>query len=462
MITLADEGTTTTIGHAQLPMMRFYVELPQGSEPSIQLVDDRWEHTTLTARGLPASIIPVQPPQEKTAHQRIETDFVIDLEYYQQDCFFPDQPVSISQTGEIRSRRFALVELSPVQYNPVTGEITLLKSCSLELSVERSDIEDTKALINRYATPTYEQSFEHLFVNYGELEQGLTLTDKDPVGYLIIVYDSFMDAIQPFADYKESIGYDVTVTKTSEIPGGNTVSTIEDYIEEAYTSWEIPPTYVLLVGDTNQVPTKTSGLQWGVSCTDLYYGTITPGDYFPDISIGRFPAATADQVANMVDKTVYYEMRAYSSTEWMNKAAFLASVDNYQISEGTHNYVIDNYLLPNGFVCDKLYQVSYGATTQDVRDSINAGRSIVVFSGHGAVTYWADGPHFDQGDVNGLTNADMYPFVCSHACVTGTFDYGECFGETWLRAAEKGAIGFWGGSASTYSVSYTHLTLPTN
>ena len=42
---------------------------------------------------------------------------------------------------------------------------------------------------------------------------------------------------------------------------------------------------------------------------------------------------------------------------------------NYQISEGTHNHVISNYLDPNGYITDKLYQVTYGATTQDVRDS---------------------------------------------------------------------------------------------
>jgi hypothetical protein len=43
----------------------------------------------------------------------------------------------------------------------------------------------------------------------------------------------------------------------------------------------------------------------------------------------------------------------------------------------------------------------------------------------------------------------MYPFVCSHACLTNQFTVGECFGETWLRAPNKGGLAFWG--ATTYS-----------
>ena len=43
----------------------------------------------------------------------------------------------------------------------------------------------------------------------------------------------------------------------------------------------------------------------------------------------------------------------------------------------------------------------------------------------------------------------MYPFVCSHACLTNQFTESECFGETWVRAPHKGGIAFWG--ATTYS-----------
>jgi hypothetical protein len=112
--------------------------------------------------------------------------------------------------------------------------------------------------------------------------------------------------------------------------------------------------------------------------------------------------------------------------------------------------VIDTYLIPNGYTCDKIYSYYPGNTTQTVINALNNGRSLCVYSGHGSETSWADGPPFSQSDVNALTNEGMYPFVCSHACLTNQFTVSECFGETWLRAQNKASFAFWGSSDYTY------------
>jgi len=177
--------------------------------------------------------------------------------------------------------------------------------------------------------------------------------------------------------------------------------------------------------------------------------TIDEGNYFADIIISRFPAANADQVTTMVDKTMYYEQGVFPDEAWVKKAAFLASTDNHLVSEGTHNFVIDTYLAPNNYTCDKIYSYYPGNTTQKVTDALNDGRSLCIYSGHGGTTSWADGPSYSQGNINSLTNDGMYPFVCSHACLTNQFTESECFGETWLRAPNKGGLAFWG--ATTYS-----------
>ncbi|RKY52498.1 MAG: hypothetical protein DRP89_07590 [Candidatus Neomarinimicrobiota bacterium] len=153
----------------------------------------------------------------------------------------------------------------------------------------------------------------------------------------------------------------------------------------------------------------------------------------------------------MTEKSINYETFNLSSgNAWIKKAAFLAGNDNYQISEGTHNFVISTYMNPNSYTSDKLYEVSYGATTADVSAALNDGRSIVTFSGHGGKTLWSDGPYFDQSNVRSLTNSDKYPFIFSFACHTGDFAYSECFGETWLREVDKASIEFWGSSNYTY------------
>jgi hypothetical protein len=105
---------------------------------------------------------------------------------------------------------------------------------------------------------------------------------------------------------------------------------------------------------------------------------------------------------------------------------------------------------PNGYTSDKLYCHTYSATTQQVTNAFNNGRFFGVYSGHGATTYWDDGPYFNQGHVNALTNADMYPFVYSFACYTGSYTLNECYTETWIRAADKGAVAIYGSSVTSY------------
>lgn len=444
-IDLPDYNFNFVKGEAKLPVVRKMVEIPQGANPTITTKSISWQYASLNELGLPSRIVPAQQSVEKIPEPI--TDFVVNEKYYSSNTFTPEVIAKISDIEEIRSRRFALVEISPIQYNPANGELKLMNSCEITVNLPNSDIISTYEKIKRYSTPSYEQIFETTFANYGFYEKGNL--NRNSEGYLFIVYDNFYEEIQPLVDMKESKGFDVTTTKTSDIPGGATKENIKAYIQEAYDEWNIPPAFILLVGDTPQIPTYP-GTTGGPTAVDLYYVTVDGSDYFADIYIGRFPGSQESHITAMVEKTVYYEIGNFPSNEWIKKAAFLASTDNWQISEGTHNYVIDTYLNPNGYTCDKLYSHTYGATTQQVRDAINDGRSLVIYSGHGSPGGWADGPPFSQSDVIGLTNENYYPFVCSHACSTNTFNDGECFGETWLRQADKAGLAFWGASTSTY------------
>ena len=453
ILEIENEGFTIIEGQAKLPVVNYIVQIPHGAIPSISIISEDWEYTTLSELNLPDQVVPVQPSLPKTMDPSNQVEFKFDNVYYSTNKFMQSDKVKIIETGIIRGNRFALVQISPIQYNPVTGELNIMNSCELELDLPNSDMEKTYEKIERYSSSPYKDLFEDIFVNYDDFVPN----DQTPSfgsypsfgseGYLIIVYDDFYSQIQTFVDWKESLIYDVTVTKTSEIPGGPTRDNIQNYIQNAYDTWPTPPSFILLVGDTGQIPAFTG--QASNTATDLYYATVDGSDYFPDIFIGRFPASQVSHVTAIVDKTIGYESGDWANEDFLTKGAFMAGNDNYQISEGTHNYVITNYFEPLGFTCDKLYEVTYGATTNDVRNSLNDGRVVAIYSGHGSSTSWADGPYFGQSDVNGLINQGMLSFVCSHACVTGKYDIGECFGETWIRAPNKAAVIFWGSSANT-------------
>ena len=147
----------------------------------------------------------------------------------------------------------------------------------------------------------------------------------------------------------------------------------------------------------------------------------------------------------MIDKAVHMD----SLVDYMNKSAtFLASEDNYTVSEGTHNYVIDNDMEPHGYTCIKRYCHTTNATTQQVLDDLAAGQLFCIYSGHESENSWADGPPVSQSQVNSLTNT-VFPFVYSFSCLTGSYrDVNECFGETWIRADAAGCS-FWGSSVTS-------------
>jgi len=109
-------------------------------------------------------------------------------------------------------------------------------------------------------------------------------------GYLILTADAYSDAMLPFVALKESQGFDVTMTRLSEIPGGASNTAIQAYIQTAYETWPLPPAYVLLVGDTDTLPGWNS--QSAAEVTDLYYATMDgPADWHPDSDVGAFRCA---------------------------------------------------------------------------------------------------------------------------------------------------------------------------
>jgi len=436
---LKDEGFSYTFGQAKLPMIRRMVEIPQGAEINIVINDEIWQHTTLADLNMPEKIVPVQPTEKDPDN---DDSIFIDDDYYSTDHYFPENIISISEINQIRGRRFVLLELSPIQYNPYTGDLRFMVSFDATMHLNNSSIQNTIQKITKFSTESYESVFKETFSNYGYYESFVP-SDKDTEGYLIIVYDDFEDEIDPLASWKTQIGFETTVTATSEIPGGVSTDNIKSYIQDAYENWATPPAYVLLVGDTSQIPAFT-GISGGE--TDTYYVTMD-ADVFADIHIGRFPAANENHVIAMVEKTIYYEEGVFPSYDWIQKAAFIASSDYGQLAEETHNYVIDTHLEPNGYTCDKIYEAS-GGNTQDIYDALNDGRSLCIYSGHGSSNGWGCVP-FYKSDVYALENEGMYPFVCSHACVTGTFENSECFGESWVRAENKGALAFWGSSINT-------------
>jgi len=86
-----------------------------------------------------------------------------------------------------------------------------------------------------------------------------------------------------------------------------------------------------------------------------------------------------------------------------------------------------------------------GASASSVTNSLNQGRGIINYCGHGAENYWVT-TGFSNTNIKNLQNPGQLPFIISVSCVSGKFQSGTCFAETWLRSKNSngnpiGAIG---------------------
>lgn len=424
----------------RMPVYRAWLEVPVGAEMEVTT-------TEVELDQLPGTATPVEPGVLSAPKSRPYDEFVLELDpaVYDQGQSFPESWVRLTDAGMMRGRRLVLVEVMPLRWNPSNCSFDLLRRAGVRVDYEDGDVQRSFDLAERYRSAYFDRELESMLVNYGtfELDAGF---DTPPSPYLIVGHEDFVDtAMDEFVSWKESLGFDVTMVDLSVT--GSTSDEIKAYIHDAIENWPDPVEFVLLVGDEEYVPACDPTEYSGV--TDLYYSALDDGDYLPDAYIGRFSVRTAGEVDLMESRVRDYEQNVSGSTSWVQNTCWIASNDNYNVSEGTHNYCIDNYLDPLGYTWDKVYPVTYGSNADDAIASINGGVSMLTFSGHGSTTSWGD-MSFGQSDFNQLTNDGMFPGVLSHSCNTGSYDTGTGWCETWTRTDGRGGLWFWGSDPSTY------------
>lgn len=429
-------------GLPALPAYRTWIIVPFDADVEVTLSDVRTASMALPGTAPVAPGIPSVPKDMP----RDSYDLVFDTGVYIDGEAYPDGWVRVIDAGMMRGRRLALVEVTPVRWDPSGRTVEILESAQISLEFVGADLARTFSEAERMAASGFEPLLAAMAPNYSTFNT-FDGTDSPMGGYLIISHPDFFEtAMTDFVTWKSMCGYDVTLVSTATT--GGTAAAIQAYILDAIENWDTPPQYVLLVGDTGFIPGSTATTYSGV--TDLYYVCLDDGGWVPDAFIGRFSVQTTGQAILMADRVIDYEQWNYAgSGAWMQSTGWIASSDNSAISEGTHNYCINTYATPLGYTADKLYPATYGSSAADVVTAVNQGESMLTFSGHGSQTSWGD-MSFGVSSFNQLTNEGMFPGVISHACLTGDYGTATAWCETWTRIPGRGGLWFWGSVPSSY------------
>jgi hypothetical protein len=431
------------VGAPELPFKGELIEVPANALPTVKIINYDVKEYKLSDVGIFNKVIPCQGPQSKCDDN---LPFKWNKELYKINEFNNSPLVTVDVLGYMRGVRIGRVNINPVQYNPKKNIVRVYENLEFEITFEDADLSKTNNLKKRYYSPYFESTFKAL-INYKPLNIKGNLT-KYPIKYAILTDAQFVDQLQPFIDWKIKKGFTVVLATTDEV-GGNKED-VQQWLQGLYdsgTEEDPAPSFALFVGDVDQIEPWNNGN--GV--TDRNSCEYT-GDLFPEIFYGRFSAQNADQLQPFIDKTLEYEMYTMPDPSYLDTVVMVAGMDashgadwgNGQINYGIINYFNEDhgifshtYLWPNS-----------GSNAANIHQNVSDGITFGNYTAHCSPSGWAD-PSFVISDIDDLQNDHKYGLLVGNCCSSSEFQT-TCFAEEILRAPNKGAVGYIGGSNSTY------------
>ena len=366
-------------------------------------------------------------------------------EVYQTDRLYPSALTSLDEPYIMRDIRGQALHVFPFRYNPVTRTLRVYSTVKVE--VFPGDRPGKNQLYRNAGlsqiTKEFGKIYRHHFINYSAFQSRYTPLEEEG-SMLIICYDDWVDEMQSFVNWKNTIGRPTTIVPVSV--AGSTAAQIKSFVTDVYNSDE-SLTYLLLVGDAAQVPTNNGDGLGGDS--DNAYAYITGDDHYLEFFVGRFSAENAQHVTTQVQRTIAYELGENMDNNWLNKLMSVGSDqgpgdDNELDFEHLRNIQTDLLGFTYASPPNELFDGSQGGedgsgnpSASDVAEVLNAGVGITNYTGHGSDTYWGTSG-FSVDDIFNLQNKNKLPFIWDVACVNGNFVGQTCFGEAWLRAEQDG------------------------
>ncbi|MBC8320645.1 MAG: T9SS type A sorting domain-containing protein [Bacteroidetes bacterium] len=474
-------------GAPNIPSFSNYIAVPQGATVSAKVVR---KQTTQVENIIiaPAPIIPKDNENGPLVFNK-------DPKIYSKNQFYPNDIVKISSPSKIRGMDVVIVGISPFQYNPVTNQMIIHRDIEIEITFEGGNGQFGE---DRLRSRWWDPIMRDAILNQSSIEEVNTSmrgTNETGFEYVIIVPDdaTFISWADSLKNFRIRQGITTNVFTTTEV-GGNTVSAIEGWVNNAYNTWDIPPAAVLLMADYGTSGnTIISPIYNNYCVSDNIFGDVD-GDHMPEVIFARMTAQNEGHLETFVTKVLNYERTPPVNPDFYNNpitalgwqterwfqicsetvGGFLKNVhgkDPVRInaiyggnpavdpwSTATNTATVLNYFGPNGLGYIPATPAELGGwsggNATEVNNAINSGAFILQHRDHGGTTGWGE-PDYSNNNINGLTNTDL-TFIFSINCLTGMYNSpSECFAEKFHRykynGQNSGALGIIAASEVSYS-----------
>ena len=287
-------------GAPNLPGTGRYIAIPQGAIASVKIIASRSE----TYQGVdiaPAPRIPLDTDKGPLHYEK-------NIKIYSKNAFYPAEPVTLSQQGIIRGVDVVMLGITPFQYNPVTKELIVYRDLQVEITfIGGNGHFGEDRLRSRWWDPIIKDAILNQ-ESLPEIDYNRSFNSDSPdYEYIVITPDgpSFVSWADSIKVWRTLQGIKTGVVTTSEI-GGNTTTAIENYIDNAYNTWTVPPSAVLLLGDYGTSGNTIISPNYGSCVSDNIYADVD-GDQLPDVILARMTARDASELQIVIEKFLNHE-----------------------------------------------------------------------------------------------------------------------------------------------------------
>lgn len=284
---------------------------------------------------------------------------------------------------------------------------------------------------------------------------------------LIVTHKAWTTQANEWADYRRAQGFTVEVLDVEDIYdefsyGVLSTNGIRDFLQYARNNWQTPPQYLLLLGDAsydfrnfegngfhNYVPTKLVDTVYMETGSDEALADFND-DGLSEIAVGRITARTAGDVTQALSRTAAFELTV---SNWIQRGALFVSDEpiGYDFTELSNR--IRQQLPPNMPVTMVTRsQPNHTEARNTILSSMNAGKYIVNYSGHGSTGFWAvsNPPFFNITDALSLTNGNNYSLFTMLTCLNGYFiNVNDSLSESLMKNPNGGAVVSWTSTGKT-------------
>ena len=478
-------GKMGDVGKPALPAHTDIVLFPSDVKPTITILET--EVQILDGYFIHPALEPA-----RDTYGTPEPEFEIDNKTYSTDEFYPANPVEVTDIQYFREAPLGFVQITPVQFNPVTKQIKVYTK--IKYRVEFNGSSHIFSEIAENNSKNYTNLLKNYVLNNQDIPDGITHTESrdGEKNYIIITHSEYLSQANDLAEWKRQLGYSVEVVSQASW----TASQVKTVIQDLYDLWTPHPDYFVIIGDhtgSYAVPGEIhqDPIDNDDFATDLYFACMNgTGDYIPEMAHGRISVSNTAEATTVIQKIINYEKNPTTDASFYSTAINCAYYQDdsspftyadrrfAQTSEEIRDYIQGNF----SYTINRIYCAASNRTPTywnngyysngepipsellrsngypwdgdeyDISNEINAGRFFVFHRDHGYVggSGWAD-PYFTTNEIDWLTNGDELPIVFSINCHTGEFQLTNCFAEKFLRKSGAGAVGVI--AAAYYSMS---------